>query len=87
MEEFSPFYAFDIYQTSTVTLPRYVPWPSCGFTNEDLIYGVVDSSELPYWITLNELERTVTVGAETTDRTIVGTTTELNLYASFLQIY
>ena len=79
VEEFSPFHIFSIPQTATINFPLYEPWPSCGFTNTDVTYSVADDSELPYWATLNQLERTLTVDVKTSDAAdLAGTTTDFN---------
>ena len=83
VREFFPFHVFMIPQTATITFPLYEPWPSCGFTNQDVTYSAVYGSEMPYWATFNQLERTLTVDVTTSDADLAGTLTDFDFYASF----
>ena len=48
-------------------MPNFSLYPSCDLTSEDIAYSLVVGSELPAWVTFDEVTRIVTIDTNASD--------------------
>ena len=67
-------------------MPNFSLYPSCDLTSEDIAYSLVVGSELPAWVTFDEVTRIVTIDTNASDEYLAQTSSTLQFLAKFDQL-
>ena len=67
-------------------MPNFSLYPSCDLTSEDIAYSLVVGSELPAWVTFDEVTRIVTIDTNARDEHLAQTSSTLQFLAKFNQL-